>query len=79
VRLLPQRARLRDVETALDFSEHGPSFRPGDEIEKFWDIVQFGEEPSPILQRNLARDPHWMDDRFGRTAWSTWSGASTTR
>jgi hypothetical protein len=55
---------FKDVETALDFSERGPSFRPGDDIEKFWDVVHFGEEPSPILQRNLARDPHWMDDRF---------------
>jgi hypothetical protein len=55
---------FKDIETARDFSEHGPSFRPGDDIEQFWNIVHRGEDPSPILQRNLERDPHWMEDRF---------------
>jgi hypothetical protein len=55
---------FRDVETALDFSERGPSFRPGDEIEEFWNIVRRDEDPSEVLKGNLARDPHWMEDRF---------------
>jgi len=55
---------FKDMETARDFSEHGPSFRPGGEIEKFWNVVHAGDEPSPILQRNLAKEPHWMEDRF---------------
>lgn len=55
---------FRDSQSAYEFSEHGPSFRPGDEIEKFWQIVRAGEPASEVLQRNLVRDPHWLEDRF---------------
>ncbi len=55
---------FRDVETAHDFSEHGPSFRPGDDLEAFWQVVRADEPPTAILKANLARDPHWLEDRF---------------
>jgi hypothetical protein len=55
---------FRDIETARNFSEHGPSFRPGDDLEKFWQVVRASEPPSEILNANLARDPNWLEDRF---------------
>jgi hypothetical protein len=55
---------FRDIPTALDFSEHGPSFRPGQDIRDFWHIVHAGDSTSPIVQGNLKRDPHWLEDRF---------------
>jgi hypothetical protein len=55
---------FRDVETAREFSERGPAFRPGDDLEEFWHVVRADEPPTPIVEANLARDPNWLDDRF---------------
>jgi hypothetical protein len=55
---------FRDQQSAYEYSEHGPSFRPGDDIEQFWTIVRAGGPETPVVRANLARDPHWMADRF---------------
>ena len=62
---------FRDERAAYDYSEHGPSFRPGDDIEKFWTIVRAGGPETPVLRANLKRDPHWLANLHAKPeAWA---------